>query len=315
MPYHRPFRAAFVLLFGAWLHRVYAYTSGVPRIDRRAIAGLWKLTPGVASLKEFTVHPKKEEKNKDEEMLLMLKEDGSFQRYVVDQEQEEDNVNANMGRDVDESWKQFMQDGKALKHDKDLTKKLFKGTWDYRDGKLTLAADRDDHTNPKTKSDHPKDHNVFYKKEKDTILVGALVLTTQRQPPTSNSKIRQEEILERANSTDPESVAASTTASIQQLSVPMGSVQVGKFMYPKTHPSFFDQPIFQPKPLQNFQLKQVLKNNADALQERKEDQLIEKFRNKDFYNKTFFLTSSPIPPSRPKGRSRWSIKYNKFVGE
>jgi hypothetical protein len=61
----------------------------------------------VASLKEFTVHPKRENKPKDveEEMLLMLKEDGSFQRYEDTAAEEEYQAGE---EDVDQSWKQFI---------------------------------------------------------------------------------------------------------------------------------------------------------------------------------------------------------------
>jgi hypothetical protein len=94
------------------------------------------------------------------------------------------------------------------------------------------------------------------------------------------------------------------------LSVPTGSLKVGKFFYPKTHPSFFDQPMFSPVRRGSFSLRQVLgllNTQNPAAQE------IEKFQRADFYNKTFSLTSHPIVQRRPKGNVRWSIKYNKYV--
>lgn len=52
------------------------------------------------------------------------------------------------------------------------------------------------------------------------------------------------------------------------------------------------------------------------MQEQDETQdLVEQFRRQDFYDKRFYLTSHPIEPHKPKGRLRWSIKYNKFVGK
>ena len=102
--------------------------------------------------------------------------------------------------------------------------------------------------------------------------------------------------------------------------VPMGSVQVGKFFYPKKHPSFFDQPIFQPKRFGTFQLRQVV-GHYNVQQEQEyahQQQMMEKFKNQDFHNKQFFLTSSSLDGGRPKkkkgGNVRWSIKYNKYVG-
>jgi len=284
---------------------VTAYRSGVPPVNRRALAGLWKLTPSISSIKEFTVHPIKPPKKQDE-VLLMLKEDGSFTRFENDEEEEAED-------DVDKSWTQYVSD-KRKKKGGDPTKTLFQGTWDYRNGELILAADRDEQ---KARSDNAqgtvkggKQRHLFWKKGKDTILVGAVVAC-------QNDALAQ---LNAPHGEMPKNATNAATPLAQNknpkapnppdLSVPMGSVQVGKFFYPKNHPSFFDQPIFQPKRFGTFQLKQVLR---ELNVEPEEDQLIEKFRNKDFHNKLFFLTSSPIKARRPKGNVRWSIKYNKYV--
>jgi hypothetical protein len=97
------------------------------------------------------------------------------------------------------------------------------------------------------------------------------------------------------------------------LSVPKGKIKAGKFFYPMSHPSFFDQPMFKPIRRGGFELKQVLGSlNARSYEEEKE--LNEKFRAKDFYGKRFLLSSHPIAQRRPKGNTRWSIKYNRFVG-
>lgn len=78
------------------------------------------------------------------------------------------------------------------------------------------------------------------------------------------------------------------------------------------HSSFFEQPIFRPVPTGSFELRQVL-GSLNAREREEEDELVEKFRRTDFYEKRFFLTSHPIE-HKPKGHLRWSIKYNKFVG-
>lgn len=286
-----------------------AYQSGVPPVDRRALAGIWKLTPSVLSIKEFTVHPIKPPK-KQEEVLLMLKEDGSFTRYETTEGDEEE-------EDVNQSWKQFVK-----KKGGDPTKALFKGTWDYRDGELILAADRDEQ---KAKSDGGsqvttggKQKNLFWKKGKDTILVGAVVATSAGKIDANPVVPQEETLVDNENASKNATVSSSPMTTTpnnkpqSDLSVPMGAVHVGKFFYPKNHPSFFDQPIFQPKRFGTFRLKQVLRERRD---EPEEEKLVEKFRNKDFHNKRFFLTSSPIEPRRPKGNVRWSIKYNKFVGK
>jgi hypothetical protein len=229
-----------------------AYTSGIPPVNRRALAGLWKLTPSIVSMKEFTVHPRKPPKPQEEAVLLRLKEDGSFSRY-------------------EDSTPETPTDA------------LFKGTWDFRDGELILAADREEQPkgDASAKTSSSSSSSLFGKKGKDTILVGVVVATRHIQ---------------------------------QAIVVPMGSVQVGKFFYPKNHPSFFDQPIFQPKRFGTFQLTQVLGYHHHLPKDEQEQKIVEKFRNVDFHNKKFFLTSSPIEPRRPKGNLRWSIKYNKYVG-
>jgi hypothetical protein len=85
-------------------------------------------------------------------------------------------------------------------------------------------------------------------------------------------------------------------------------------MYPTRHPSFFEQPMFQPKVNRcAFSLQQVL-GSLNARQRRTDD-VVEKFKNADFYDKTFLLTSHPIPQRQPKGRKRWSIKLNRFVDD
>ena len=66
-----------------------------PEVDRLALAGLWKLTPRIVPMKEFTVYPK-QPTEKVPDYLLMLKEDGSFQQYKNEEE-----------LDVDASWSRF----------------------------------------------------------------------------------------------------------------------------------------------------------------------------------------------------------------
>jgi hypothetical protein len=72
--------------------------------------------------------------------------------------------------------------------------------------------------------------------------------------------------------------------------------------------------MFQPKVKRfAFSLQQVL-GSLNARQ-RRGDEMVEKFKNADFYNRTFLLTSHPIPPRRPKGHKRWSTKLNRFVDD
>lgn len=146
----------------------------VPRVvDRRAIAGLWKLTPTVTPLKEFTVRPF-QPPPKPQDILLLLKEDGSFRQYssatatrAFDNGQGQTNPTTTAARGqsqpLEEEWKQFQLTVRQSQTNAGamvggisgqqgwedtfieaflLHHSLGQGTWDFREGKLILAADR-----------------------------------------------------------------------------------------------------------------------------------------------------------------------------
>jgi hypothetical protein len=257
----------------------------------------------------------------------MLKEDGSFHQYNDDDDSDDEN------RDLDASWKDYQQPKKQYVRD------LVKGVWDYRDGMLILAADRPDNPYPEVTANQERTKKVAVQ---DTLLEGRVVATYEeslhnnpvvaRLLPKANANTTsiddtnatatattRLELVPSESATEGAAAVtwkASTTDTNTQysldthLSVPTGSLKVGKFFYPKTHPSFFDQPMFSPVRRGSFSLRQVLgllntQNPAE--------QEIEKFQRADFYNKTFSLTSHPIVQKRPKGNVRWSIKYNMYV--
>lgn len=249
--------------------------SKQPEVDRLALAGLWKLTPRIVPMKEFTVYPK-QPTEKLPDYLLMLKEDGSFQQYKNDEEV-----------DVDASWSRFQARNRTLGALDEVTK----GKWDYVDGKLILAADR-----PESGSQSSPE---------DKLLVGRVVASYE-------SSLDDNPVLKPLR--EPLQDHSATATVDAHLSVPRGTIKIGRFMYPTRHPSFFEQPMFQPKVKRfAFSLQQVL-GSLNARQ-RKSEESIEKYKNSDFYNKTFLLTSHPIPHRQPKGRKRWSIKLNKFVDD
>jgi hypothetical protein len=276
-------------------HCCVAYT---PEVNHDAIAGLWKLTqkkilPKSAILypmKEFTVFPKDKELQKkieaaliedivEHEMLLMLKEDGSFQQYA-DDERAGDEVT------IPDKLKYHQADDAVLQ-------RFFgriQGKWAFVDGKLILAADRPENS----------------AKIEDTLLVGKVVAK-------SEESLADNPLLKQENDDNQSREKEESSALDTHLSVPKGQVNVGKFMYPRHHPSFFELPMFEPTPKGNFELKQVLGSlNAQTV---KREVLIEKFRTKDFHGKRFLLTSHPLGERRPKGNIRWSIKYNRYVGK
>lgn len=244
-------------------------------------------------LKEFTVFPKDKNRQRpitmeevvEHEILLMLKEDGSFQQYADDEKTVQ----------IPDKLKYHKADDAVL--ERFLGK--IQGKWDLVDGKLILAADR-----PVSQAE-------------DTLLVGEVVATSEvslsdnpmLQIATNDNANNDKGKINNNLSNDN---AMSTGSFDTHLSIPKGEVNVGKFMYPRHHPSFFEQPMWRPTRKGKFALKQVL-GLLNTQNVKKEDELVEKFRAKDFYGKRFLLTSYPLGNRRPKGNIRWSIKYNKYV--
>lgn len=173
----------------------------VPEVNHGAIAGLWKLTqklgiPKTADqfpMKEFTVFPKdarKQERSStnEQEMLLMLHEDGHFVQY------EEDEIN------IPDKLK-YHDDAEAVLN------KFFgkiKGKWDFVDGHLILAADR-----PTTGKVDPNP---------DTILVG-------RVEAHSEESLVDNPVLSQAVE---DSESRKVDSFDTHLSVPKGQVEVGR---------------------------------------------------------------------------------------
>ena len=213
-----------------------------PEVTRRAIAGLWKITPALLPkypMKEFTVHGKKKKSSKaddddtdEPELLLMLKEDGSFQEYASDDDEVDDEES------VEDSWKRFKEKQRQEKRKAELAA-LAKGTWDYRDGKLILAADRP----AQTSSDEPSPQATKQtqpttpQQHQDTLLEGQVVATYETSLE-HNPVVDMEHV---ANTTGTSQTQKSTTATTStstsanvatekrwdaHLTVPKGSVKV-----------------------------------------------------------------------------------------
>jgi hypothetical protein len=348
--------------------------SGRPAffVDRRSLAGLWKLTPLVTvaarpqlyPMKEFTIYPKQQkearpppsstlEEEVDDplqvpELLLMLKEDGSFRQYALDDTEEEDDSNDNdddelvvldqkKTKNIDQSWTMFQ------KKREQFANLVLGGTWDYLDGNLLLAADRVDPTSYHAKADGATPNSGSTSSSmpessslptaarpassgadtSDTLLKGRVVAKYQPQLP-NNPALKSDDD-EAVSFYSNSKSSNNTTTTINRaavldthLSVPKGTISIGKFCYPKKHPSFFEQPMFRPIQKGFFALRQVLGPLSQNQQPQDNRHQKPMYERADFYNKTFLLTSSPIPPRPPSssssaGEKRWSIKYNKFV--
>ena len=214
---------------------------------------------------------------------------------------------------------------------------LMKGTWDYIDGKLILATDR-----PPSTDRSNKVH--------DTVLEGRVVATSEKSL-TDNPILFSDSQPEIQLDTDDENqggdkkdasdtVLSKSKSSFQaksnpdsnkennndnnnnnldednvdtHLSVPNGKIKIGKFMYPKNHPSFFEQTIFHPNVAGSFCLRQVLGSLNTKRREEEEPEII-KFHREDLIGKKFFLASRPLK-YQPKGKLRWNRSLGQYIGK
>lgn len=223
-------------------------------------------------MKEFTTYPKKTSvlpKEKQTELFIKLKDDMTFEQcsslLYGDKEEKsmEEMLQADLARRERESF-------------------AMKGTWDYVDGKLILASDR-----PEKKPFNLYDEDVDWPSA-DTILVGKVSVNSEE-----SAEVKHVQATDKAKQ---DSNAKQKQIDVH-LSVPKGKIKTGKFMYPKHHPSFFEQPIFNPQSTGRFELKQV---QGDHKVE--EDDLIELFRKEDLADKKYYLSTFPLRKRKKKDR-------------
>jgi len=208
----------------------------------------------------------------DNNVLLLLNEDGSFTQYEGLQLTKESNR---------QKYEEKLTKSKSKNVNSVAGLAFLKGTWDYLDGKLILATDRPEDVDPK--------------KVHDTILSGKVLLSPSAS--SSSSKSSKEEV------------------DMNLLSVPKGSIKVGKFMYPKRHPYFFDTPMMmvQPTKTGSFSLRQVL----GSFNAHDEYEPVEKYQPNELFEKVFLLTSFPIASYKSKKQKnlKWSKQLGKFIPE
>lgn len=75
-----------------------------------------------------------------------------------------------------------------------------------------------------------------------------------------------------------------------------GSVYQGKYMYPMTHPSFFDELLVQARTIGSFALEQTVSTHAFSAQETIDEvqENPDVFQTSDFYERGFFMTIEPL---------------------
>lgn len=304
------------------LDKVNAYSIG--DVDPRALRGVWRLTSldpsglpferkqqthhqspralwelrGFLPMKEFTTYPKRAKLDLDDkltesfqkkqtEIFIKLKEDYTFEQCTA--------LQFSDGIDDDGT----LEDQLAMEVSKRERESFaWKGTWDFVDGELILAADR-------------SEKKPFYQEEEDTpgneadtILVGRVAVQSE-ESLTDNPAMEQQK-QPSLDEDDNQQVRKKGKIDVH-LSVPRGKIKTGKFMYPKEHPAFFEQPIFRPEKKGSFELRQILGEYNAKLDD--EDELVELFRKKDLEGKRFYLSTFPLPKRRKKFEY-WSKEDN-----
>ena len=201
-----------------------------PSADPKTI---WKLR-GYLPMKEFTTYPKKKISDivdiptpmtkKQTEIFIKLKDDYTFAQCTA--------LQFSDGVDEENSLEEELE-MELSKRDRQSF--ALKGTWDFVDGKLILAADRPEKTPFSAYDDEFSDGET-----NDTILVGTVAV--QSVESLTDHPVLEEQ--RQLQSDQDEDQATNLSESLPQkgdtvdihLSVPKGKIKTGKFMYPKNHP-------------------------------------------------------------------------------
>ena len=256
---HRYIVCLLILSFGGV---AFGYTRPY-YLQRQDLFGIWKLSHPHFKLPSSSQDPQgsSSKADGDDEVVLRLNEDGSFDPYTpIPNERTipQDNLQGILGRG---------------------------GLWEYRDDMLILAADRPKQVDPS--------------QVHDTLFVGKLDVQVSRSISSDADRRTLESYDEEVPVDEPSALTADTPEDVDvHLSVPKGTIDIGKFMYPKKHNAFFDEPmLFKRSNIGSFQMNQLLGNlNARLKKEREAPPKPEPlFRRLDFHNRSFYLTTAPHP--------------------
>jgi hypothetical protein len=208
-----------------------------------------------------------------EDIVVRLNEDGTFDPYTAITEHGDEGVIASY---KDHNLERILGRG---------------GSWEFRDGTLMLAAGRPDNADPS--------------KVHDTLLTGRLTVHVSECLPSTDQQPMA--LDDNADDSPPKGGLgtddASRAGNVPQkqidvhLSIPSGTISIGKFMYPRKHKAFFDDPmLFSESSIGTFQMKQLLGNlNARLQREHNEEgnKPEPKYHKRDFYERRFYLTATP----------------------
>ena len=230
-------------------------------------------------------------------ILIMLKDDGAFVQYGA--------------AAADES--QCRKGNSRPPRQEDPTLRGFQGTWNFDGEELILASDR-----PQAETDENGDKGQQQLLGHDTMFSGTVSIAQINENLADDSL--PTELIEGSDGR--RNVLGQNLAPTDDvfLSVRSGDIGIGKFMYSKNHPSFFEKPnapIYQSQRIGTFQLRQIMGVlNAFNPGPTDDDTKVEpKFQPADFYGKKFLLTSEPIQMKRAKPKLTWSKRAGMYVKE
>jgi hypothetical protein len=257
-----------------------------------------KTTKGPSQEQQHQQQQPEIEKNDDndditdmkEEIVLRLNEDGSFDPYTS-ASTASDGVNYDGTSSTNKNNESDQQHHTSLLHDV-LSRG---GSWAFQDGKLLLAPDRP------SDADQSKVH--------DTLLAGPLKVHVSESLPETSTTTTTTTTEEENN--DDNQLSSSPSGQQQQqqddepeidvhLSIPTGDIKMGRFMYPRRHKAFFEEPMLFPESsIGTFSMTQLLGNlNARLKKEgeeetKKKNIVPPKFVREDFHGRKFYLTATP----------------------
>jgi hypothetical protein len=273
--------------------------------------GIWRLTHQDSLLPKNPSTEQQQDKNMNDpsnndpvlesienDIVLRLNDDGSFDPYISVQ----DDVTAKISSSSSSSSSKSINDLHSLHG------VLSRGgCWKFQDGCLILAPDRPQDADPS--------------KVHDTLLTGKLTV----QVSECLSSTDQQSMADENNDNNKEQTFTTASNDAQpeidvHLSILRGIVKMGRFMYPRRHKAFFDEPMLFPESsIGTFSMKQLLGNlNARLKREEEEEatkKIPPKFHKKDFYDRKFYLTSTPhgVNPqyaAQDKHYDERSVKYD-----
>eukprot|EP00578_Thalassiosira_sp_NH16_P013150 CAMPEP_0181123688 /NCGR_PEP_ID=MMETSP1071-20121207/26047_1 /TAXON_ID=35127 /ORGANISM="Thalassiosira sp., Strain NH16" /LENGTH=394 /DNA_ID=CAMNT_0023208875 /DNA_START=44 /DNA_END=1226 /DNA_ORIENTATION=- len=234
------------------------------------------------------------------EIFIKLKDDHTFQQCTA--------LQFSDGADEENSLEEKLEMEVSKRERESFA---WKGTWDFIDGKLILAADRPEKKPFSAYEDDSNTDGGNGGAEADTILIGNVSVQSEESLSENPAlEQRHQDKLEGDDKANPSLPPKKGTIDIH-LSVPKGKIKTGKFMYPKTHPPF---PIVRAQSKGRFELRQILGDYNAKLADDEDGDLTELFRKKDLVGKRFYLTTFPLRKRRKKF-DRWDMMQNRYVKE